>query len=130
MKKIKKFSMIAMVLLLSIFNMRIVFGESLFYNITGIYLKNDTVNYGDKIYVDYRGSANDSTKVVGYFQSTSNDKVFLNMKDINTRNPYFEMSKYMEIGATYTMTGVTITDDQDSITYSMTQIGDNYICEG
>lgn len=119
MKKIKLFGILLVLVSGFLIGNNVVKGESPFYNITGLFLKNSEVGAGERIYVDlYMLHKDSSTNITGYFSNGKGSDVGLQLKDIN-RNPYFEASNYMKPGDTYTLTSVKVVDSKDSITYSM-----------
>ena len=126
MKKIKKLGLLLIVLFSFMIGNNVVKGEQPFYNITGLYFNTDEVEAGGRLYVDlYMGSKDSSTKIEGYFGNGKGSNITLQLKDINTKNPYFEMSNYMTPGETYTMSKLIVEDSKDTITYSMTSNGTN-----
>ncbi len=104
-------------------------GVEPFYNITGLYFRSDEASVGDKLYVDlYMTKQDDSTSVNGYFVNEKDPNyISLPLKDVNTRNPYFEISSYMQAGTTYKMTVLTVSDNAGQITYFLTPGSDNYM---
>ena len=100
-----------------------------FYNITTLYLKSTNVDAGGKIPVDlYMVKKDESTKINGYFAELngSNKYITLEMKDVNTDNPYFELSSYMLPGEKYRLNMIDVEDSEDKITYSLVG-GQNYM---
>ena len=99
----------------------VVKAEEPFYNITGLYLKSTEVDAGGKLYVDlYMIETDESTQITGYFYNGSMDNpklIGLDLKDIDTRNPYFELSSYMLPGETYHLDTIYVKDSKDAISY-------------
>lgn len=102
-------------------------GVEPFYNITGLYLRSDEASVGDKLYVDlYMIKKDDSTKITGIFENGVNHPS-LQLKDLNTRNPYFEISSYMQAGTTYRLSEIIVEDSEGKIVYYTTPGGNNYM---
>ncbi|MBR2840640.1 MAG: hypothetical protein IKF01_02085 [Bacilli bacterium] len=119
MKKLKLFGVLLVVVSGFLIGNNVVKGESPFYNITGLFLKNSEVGAGERIYVDlYMIHKDSSTNITGYFSNGKGSDIGLQLKDIN-KNPYFEVSNFMKPGDTYTLTSIKVVDSKDSITYSM-----------
>lgn len=104
-----------------------VHGVEPFYNITGLYLRSDEAQIGDKLYVDLYMTKDDTTQITGYFMNDARSYVSLPLMDVNTNNPYFEISSYMQAGTTYTITALEVSDSAGRFTYGTTPGSNNYM---
>ena len=128
MKKTKIVALLFIFASFFFFGSSIVEAKEPFYNITGLYLKSDEVDAGDKLYVDLYMNANESTEIRGYFaELTGSGKyITLELKDVTKNNPYFSLSSYMLPGESYRLNMLTVKDSEDEITYSLVG-GQNYM---
>ena len=97
-----------------------------FHNFTGLYIKETKeVNPGDKVLVDFYGG-NDVTAVKFYLK---NDKDYftVDVKDFNTRSPYFIVPGGARAGVKYEMTLVEVYCEHGKIEYSTTKGGRNFM---
>ena len=128
MKKIKYLFLVLIVTTCFIIGNVIINAVSPFYNITGLYIITTQVEPGGRVYVDYMGQRDSSTHVTGYFIcDTDVHDIGIELQDV-TGNPYFQMPNNLKAGKTYTMTGLTITDSQGTVSYSLVPNGEsNYM---
>ena len=90
MKKIYLLLILLIVMFVGIVN---VSSKEPFYNITGLFFRTDEATIGDRLYVDlYMLTKDKKTKIKGYFLNDNHSYVTLELKDIRTNNPYFEIS--------------------------------------
>lgn len=128
MKKIKYLFLVLIVTTCFIIGNVIINAVTPFYNITGLYITTTQVEPGGRVYVDYMGQRDSSTHVTGYFIcDTDVHDIGIELQDV-TGNPYFQMPNNLKAGKTYTMTGLTITDSQGTVSYSLVPNGEsNYM---
>lgn len=128
MKKIKYLFLVLIVTTCFVIGNVIINAVSPFYNITGLYISTTQVEPGGRVYVDYMGQRDSSTHVTGYFIcDTDVHDIGIELQDV-TGNPYFQMPNNLKAGKTYTMTGLTITDSQGTVSYSLVPNGEsNYM---
>lgn len=127
MKKIKYLFLVLIVTTCFVIGNVIINAVSPFYNITGLYLNNNSVSAGDKLYVElYMIQKDESTSITGTFDNGSNSTITLQLKDILS-NPYFEIPSNLQPDTKYTLTSLTVSDSKGTITYSMVEGGQNYM---
>ena len=88
--------------------------------------RSDTVNYGDKIYVDMEGFSEEEKNypIIAFFApqtdySEGGGMISITLQDVNSDNPYFETSSYMIMGHSYVMHTIHVGNKTLTITPGM-----------
>ena len=96
-----------------------------FHNFTSLYLETTNAKIGDKVYIDFYGNTKEfySVKLELVYEEKS---TIVEIKDLESKNPYFIVPEEINTGVTYEMISIIAECEHGITTYSTIKGNDNF----